>query len=101
MVIGSEPVTELYKPSATVLMNSVAQLNPRRTLGVILTGMGNDGCIGIKTLKENGGYILAQSEASCVVYGMPKAVVDAGLADQILDIDDVGNAIVSAVKGTL
>jgi two-component system chemotaxis response regulator CheB len=99
LTITPEPTSELYKPSATILMNSVAHVNPGRTLGVILTGMGSDGCIGIKTLKGNGGYILAQSEASCVVYGMPKAVVDAGLADQIIDIENMATAISSAVHG--
>ena len=99
LTISAEPANELYKPSASILMNSVAQINPRRTVGVILTGMGSDGCAGIKTLKESGGYILAQSEASCVVYGMPKAVVDAGLADQIIDIGDMATAIVAAVQG--
>jgi two-component system chemotaxis response regulator CheB len=94
-----EPTSELYKPSATMLMSSVAKINPRRTLGVILPGMGSDGCIGITALKENGGYILAQSEASCVVYGMPKAVVDAGLADQIIDIEDMAAAITASVYG--
>jgi len=100
LTINGEPASELYKPSATVLMHSVAQITPRRTVGVILTGMGSDGCVGIKTLKDNGGYILAQSEASCVVYGMPKAVVDAGLADQIVDIDDMAAAIIAAVRGS-
>ena len=99
LTITGDPVSELYKPSATVLMNSVAQINPRKTVGVILTGMGSDGCIGIKTLKDSGGYILAQNEASCVVYGMPKAVVDAGLADQIIDIEDMAAAIIAAVHG--
>jgi two-component system chemotaxis response regulator CheB len=99
LTITGDPVSELYKPSATVLMNSVAHINPRRTVGVILTGMGSDGCVGIKTLKDNGGYILAQNEASCVVYGMPKAVVDAGLADQIIDIENMAAAIIAAVHG--
>ena len=99
LAISSEPASELYKPSATILMNSVARVNPRKTLGVILTGMGSDGCIGAKALKTNGGYILAQSEASCVVYGMPKAIVDAGLADQIIDIEDMAAAIIAAVQG--
>ena len=99
LTITSHPESELYKPSATVLMNSVAKLNPRKTVGVILTGMGSDGCIGVKALKENGGYILAQNEASCVVYGMPKAIVDAGLADQIVDIEQMSEAILAAVQG--
>jgi two-component system chemotaxis response regulator CheB len=97
--IDTEPASELYKPSATVLFNSVARISPQKTLGVILTGMGSDGCAGIRALKENGGYVLAQSEASCVVYGMPKAVIDAGLADQILDIDEMSGAILAAVQG--
>ena len=67
----------------------------RRALGVILTGMGSDGLEGTKVLKEKGGRAIAQSEASCVVYGMPKAIVDAKLADEIVDIDDMACAILS------
>ncbi len=99
LVISEEPTTELYKPSATELMHSVAQAMPRRTIGLILTGMGSDGLEGIRALREKGGYIMAQNEASCVVYGMPKAIVDAQLADQITDIDHMAQAIMTAVKG--
>ena len=98
LAIGTEPASELYKPSATVLMQSLARNVAKRTLGIILTGMGSDGCAGIRELRQNGAYVLAQSEASCVVYGMPKAVVDAGLADQILDIDDMGAAVMAAIR---
>ena len=71
----------------------------RRTLGVILTGMGSDGCEGSKVLKEKGGCLIAQNEASCVVYGMPKAIVDNKLANLILDVDDIANAIITTVRG--
>ncbi len=97
--ISEEPSTALYKPSATELMESIALCNPRKSLGLILTGMGSDGLEGIRTLRDKGGYIMAQDEASCVVYGMPKAIVDANLSDHTLDIDDVADAIMTAVKG--
>ena len=99
IAITTEPTSALYKPSANVLIESVAKTMGRKSLGVILTGMGSDGLEGMKQLKERGGYILAQNENSCVVYGMPKAVVDAGLADQVLDIEQVAEALITAVRG--
>ena len=93
--ITSEPASSLYKPSANVLIGSVATAVGRRALGVILTGMGNDGMEGIRELKLKGGRALAQSDATCVVYGMPKAIVDAGLSDEIVDIDDMAQAIMN------
>ena len=93
LVITPNPTEALYKPSANVLVASVANAVGRRALGVILTGMGSDGMEGVKVLKEKGGRALAQSDATCVVYGMPKAIVDAGLADEIVDIDDMAGAI--------
>jgi len=92
--VTPEPREALYKPSANVLISSVADAVGRRGLGVILTGMGNDGMEGVKTLKQKGGRALAQSDATCVVYGMPKAVVDAGLADEVVDIDDMAEALI-------
>ncbi|WP_029893320.1 protein-glutamate methylesterase/protein-glutamine glutaminase [Desulfohalovibrio reitneri] len=91
--VSEEPADALYKPSANELISSVGQQLGRRGLGVVLTGMGSDGMEGVKVLKSRGGKALAQSDASCVVYGMPKAVVDAGLADEILDIDDMAQGI--------
>jgi two-component system chemotaxis response regulator CheB len=93
IVVAEEPREALYKPSANELMESVGTVVGRRALGVILTGMGYDGREGVKVLKERGGRALAQSDATCVVYGMPKAIVDAGLADEIVDIDDMAGAI--------
>jgi two-component system chemotaxis response regulator CheB len=93
--ISDEPREALYKPSANVMIESVAQGVGRRGLGVVLTGMGSDGMEGVRTLKQKGGRALAQSDATCVVYGMPKAIVDAGLADEIVDIDDMGDAIIT------
>ncbi|MHC1713868.1 MAG: chemotaxis response regulator protein-glutamate methylesterase [Solidesulfovibrio sp.] len=91
--VVEEPKEALYKPSASVLFDSVAIGVGRRGLGVVLTGMGSDGLEGMRVLKAKGGRALAQSDSTCVVYGMPKAIVDAGLADEIVDIDDMGEAI--------
>ncbi len=93
VVVTDEPREALYKPSANVLITSVANGVGRRALGVVLTGMGNDGKEGVDALKSRGGRALAQSDSTCVVYGMPKAIVDAGLADEIVDIDDMAGAI--------
>ena len=95
--ITSEPAEALYKPSANVLVGSAAEAVGKRALGVILTGMGSDGLEGVKVLKQKGGRALAQSDASCVVYGMPKAIVDAGLADEIVDIDEMAQAIMNCL----
>ncbi|HJA79184.1 chemotaxis response regulator protein-glutamate methylesterase [uncultured Desulfovibrio sp.] len=99
VLVTTEPTSALYKPSVNVLMETAGNGLGRRVLGVMLTGMGSDGCDGARVLKQRGGYLIAQNEASCVVYGMPKAVVDAGLADQILDVEDIAKAIMACVKG--
>jgi two-component system chemotaxis response regulator CheB len=95
--VTEEPKDALYKPSANVLMETVGLALGPRALCVMLTGMGSDGLEGTKILKSKGGYAIAQSEATCVVYGMPKALVDFNLADEIVDLDDMAAAIVAAV----
>jgi two-component system chemotaxis response regulator CheB len=87
----------IYRPSVDALMYSVAEFFPGRALGVILTGMGNDGLRGLTELKRTGGRIFAQNEETCVVYGMPKAVVEAGLADKVLSIEEIAGEIVNSV----
>lgn len=99
VLVTDHPRDALYKPTVNVLMETAGKIMGRRTVGVMLTGMGNDGVDGAKVLREKGGILIAQNEASCVVYGMPKAVVDADLANLVLDADDIAQAIVAAVKG--
>jgi two-component system chemotaxis response regulator CheB len=91
-VIDSE-AGQTYKPSVDITFNSVAKVYPAQTLGVILTGMGADGREGCRSLKAAGSMIWSQDEASCVVYGMPAAVADAGLSDRVLGLKDVGPAL--------
>ncbi|MCX8028096.1 MAG: chemotaxis response regulator protein-glutamate methylesterase [Thermodesulfovibrionales bacterium] len=87
----------IYRPSVDAMMLSVAELFPGRALGVILTGMGNDGQKGLMALKKTGGRIFAQNEETCVVYGMPKAVVDAGIADKVLPLEEIAGEIINSV----
>ena len=77
------------------MLNSVAETYGVATMGVILTGMGNNGLVGMQNVRGRGGVIIAQNEETCVVYGMPRAVIEAGIADHIASIDEVANEITS------
>ncbi len=81
------------RPSVDVLLRSVAQIYGSHALGVILTGMGSDGSDGIRKLKSAGGRVIAEDESTCVVYGMPKSVIDQKLADYILPINKIAEGI--------
>ncbi|GMA48933.1 chemotaxis response regulator protein-glutamate methylesterase [Alicyclobacillus contaminans] len=76
------PIQSLYKPCIDVTLSSAAPLYKDRLLAVILTGMGSDGLEGCKSVKEHYGHVIVQAEESCVVYGMPKVVFEAGYADR-------------------
>ena len=95
--LGQDPPVGNHRPAVNVMYNSVAPLGTK-LVAVIMTGMGCDGCEGMKKIKAAGGYSIAQDESTCVVYGMPKSVVEAGLADEIRPVQDIANAIVEAVK---
>lgn len=85
-------------PSVTGLMASVAEVYGGRCIGVILTGMGKDGTEGMKAIKEAGGYTIAQSEESCVVYGMPRSAVEGGFVKQIVPLNEIGGFLVSCLS---
>lgn len=91
--LSKEPTELLYHPSADVLFNSVLEVYGSRTLALILTGMGKDGSLGLGQIHAKNGIILAQNEATCVVYGMPKAAVDAGLANAVLSIEGLAKSL--------
>ncbi len=95
--VTDDPSDVLYKPSVNVLFSSAAKGVGSRALGVVLTGMGSDGLLGARDLKAGGGILLAQSEETCVVYGMHKSVVDDGLADRIVDLEDMAATISSLI----
>ena len=95
--IKEEPKTSLYKPCVNITILSVAEIYGPASLGVILTGMGNDGLNGMRAIKSKRGKVIAQEEKSCVVYGMPRAVVDEGLADKILAVEEIPGEIVQSI----
>lgn len=97
IVLSKEARVGNHRPAVNVMFDSAAQFG-KDLVSVIMTGMGADGCEGMKKIKASGGYSIAQNEESCVVYGMPKAVVDAGLADVIKPLDKIAEAIVDAVR---
>jgi len=83
------PPENSCRPSVDVLFRSMAAVYRQRALTVVMTGMGQDGMLGCRAIAEQGGRILAQDEASSVVWGMPRAVVHAGLADEVLTLNDI------------
>jgi two-component system chemotaxis response regulator CheB len=92
----SEPVNR-HRPSVDVLFESAARVAGRNVVGVILTGMGKDGARGMAQMKQAGAYNVAQDEASCVVYGMPKEAVAAGGVDEILPLGELARRVIAVV----
>jgi two-component system chemotaxis response regulator CheB len=84
-------------PAVDVLFESLAAGCPHRTVAVVLTGMGNDGCRGAEALARRGAVVLAQAEPGCLVYGMPKAVAEAGIATRIVELTHMPTGIALAV----
>ncbi len=95
--ISEQPKETLHKPSVDVLFESAEKVYGKNVLSVIMTGMGRDGLEGVKKLKAVGAHCIAQEESSCVVYGMPKAIVENGLADTIAPLEEIPNIINKAV----
>lgn len=90
----------LHRPSVDVLFESAARAYAGRVLAAVMTGMGHDGRDGAALIRKRGGKIVAQDEASCVVYGMPRAVAEAGLADAVVPLDGMAQTLYEAVRGT-
>ncbi|MCG6919484.1 MAG: chemotaxis response regulator protein-glutamate methylesterase [Acidobacteria bacterium] len=97
VILDEEPREALHRPSADVLMASAAAIFGPRAVGVVLTGMGSDGTEGLRAIREAGGYTLAESEESCVIFGMPKAAAAAGVVSQTVPIDRMAEEILAAV----
>lgn len=95
--ITPDPADTLHRPSVDVTAESVVEAFGGHAVGVIMTGMGRDGCAGMKKLNAKGGYVIAQDEGSCVVYGMPKAVVDEGVADEVQPLESLADAIAACI----
>jgi two-component system chemotaxis response regulator CheB len=93
-VLSKEKPFNRHRPSVDVMFNSVAENAGKNALGILLTGMGKDGAEGLMAIKNAGGTTIAQSEESCAVFGMPKAAIDMGAVDMVLDIDGIVKKII-------
>ncbi len=98
--VNDDPPENSCKPSVDYLFRSVASHYLGRAIGVVLTGMGADGAASTQRLKQNGATIVAQDEATCVVFGMPKAVIEAGMADIVAPLPRIADEIIRLVRSS-
>lgn len=96
--INQDPPVNRHRPSVDVLFASVARYAGANAIGVILTGMGGDGAKELLTMKQAGAFTIAQDEASCVVFGMPKEAIKLGGVDKILPLGDIAGAVLTHVS---
>lgn len=95
--LSEEPVNTLHRPSVDVMMVSAAEVFGSGVLGIILTGMGKDGLEGLRLIKQKNGFVIAQNEETCVVYGMPRAAVEAGLSDVVAPLEQIPEILTTIV----
>ena len=91
------PIDTPHRPSVDVMFRSAAEVFDGRVLGVVMTGMGNDGLLGAAHIKARGGRILTEAEESCVVYGMPRAIVEASLSDRTAPLGEMAEALTEMI----
>jgi two-component system chemotaxis response regulator CheB len=96
--LTNDPPENSCKPAVDYLFRSVADYYVGRTTAVIMTGMGSDGTKGLQLLKQKGAFIIAQDEATCVVFGMPKGPIQQGLADSIVPLNKIAAEISKSVR---
>lgn len=94
LAYSQEPTAVAYRPSVDIFFESLSQTLSNQSLGILLTGMGRDGAAGLKAMRQRGWHTIAQDQASCAVYGMPKAAVEMGAAAEIIPLRDIGPAAV-------
>jgi two-component system chemotaxis response regulator CheB len=96
--LNEGPPVNRHKPSVDVLFKSVAQHAGRNAVGVILTGMGNDGAAGLLAMNKAGAWTIAQNEASCVVFGMPREAIALGGASEVVDLHQISQHMLTKIS---
>lgn len=91
--LSLQPLEKNHRPSVDVLFQSAAQVYGPRVLGIVMTGMGDDGREGAAWIKSQGGTVITEAEKSCIIYGMPRSVVEAGLSDRAVPLPEMADAI--------
>ena len=99
-VVDDAPPVNRHKPSVEVLFKSVAAVAGRNAYGVMLTGMGADGAVAMREMKDAGSYNYVQDEASCIVFGMPREAIAHGAADEVLPLGQIAPALIARLRGT-
>jgi two-component system chemotaxis response regulator CheB len=100
IALNEQPPENGCRPSADVLFRSAASVLAGEVVAVILTGMGNDGTAGLSAIRRAGGHVIAQDEASSVVWGMPGSAVAAGVVDEVYPLDRIAVAVAAVVQRT-
>lgn len=95
--LSRQPSESLHRPSVDVLFRSAAEVFGERVLGVVMTGMGSDGREGAAWIKSKGGSVITEAEETCVIYGMPRSVAEAGLSDAAVPLSRMANAIMERI----
>ena len=98
VTLNQNPPVHGVRPAVDVTMLSLAQIFKDKTIGVILTGMGNDGTSAVSLVHSMGGWVIAEAEETSVVWGMPRSVVEAGVAHEVIPLNEVADAIIKAVE---
>lgn len=96
--LSNEPPHNGFSPSGDVLLESVGKVYKGGAIGVALTGMGKDGAMGMKAIKQMYGKTIAQNEASCAVFGIPKAAIDLGVVDKVLSPEEIAEEIIQILN---
>ncbi|MCE1248210.1 MAG: chemotaxis response regulator protein-glutamate methylesterase [Firmicutes bacterium] len=96
--VSDQPRESLYKPSVDIMFESIAEIYGGDAIAIVMTGMGTDGTKGIKVIRNRGGKTIAEDKSSCIVYGMPRSVIEAGLADFVLPAPDIPSLLKSLLK---
>lgn len=98
-VVDDSPPVNRHKPSVEVLFKSVAACAGRNAYGIMLTGMGADGAVAMREMKDAGSYNLVQDEASCIVFGMPREAIAHGAADEVLPLQQIASVLLAKLRG--
>jgi two-component system chemotaxis response regulator CheB len=98
-VVEDGELVNRHKPSVEVLFRSVARVVGRNAVGIMLTGMGSDGAIAMKEMRDEGSYNYVQDEESCIVFGMPREAILHGAADEVLPLTSIAPALLARLRG--
>lgn len=96
--LTESPSDLVLKPSADILFSAVAEVYGPSAIGVILTGMGSDGTAGLRRMKDAGAYNIAQNRETCVVFGMPKAAIEANVIDEVIPLQSIADTLINHVR---